>query len=179
MAWVEVVLLEMKGAHLRVSVQGKMLRHVPTDVDDPPLQQIWVRRKGMKAYPIAINILAVVWGTKRHTAVLRHPIPRLTERSLSIEEARVTSVPSTTIERKMLGAVFEHQLGLRAVFADDVMITKCERPYSLPLENHCPTKIAYRPQTAVLVSCMPCVLVDILQYGKSSKKNCFKFGSVY
>ena len=28
----------------------------------------------------------------------------------------------------MLGAVFEHQLGLRAVFADDVMITKCERP---------------------------------------------------
>ena len=29
----------------------------------------------------------------------------------------------------MLGAVFEHQLGLRAVFADDVMITKCERPY--------------------------------------------------
>ena len=47
---------------------------------------------------------------------------------MSIEEARVTSVPSTTIERKMLGAVFEHQLGLRAVFADDVMITKCESP---------------------------------------------------
>ena len=60
MAWVEVVLLEMKGAHLRVSVQGKMLRHVPTDVDDPPLQQICFRRKGMKAYPIAINILAAV-----------------------------------------------------------------------------------------------------------------------
>ena len=59
-------------------------------------------------------------------------IPRLTERSLSIEEARVTSVPSTTIERKKLGAVFEHQLGLRAVFADDVMITKCERPV-----HHC------------------------------------------
>ena len=56
MAWVEVVLLEMKGAHLRVSVQGKMLRHVPTDVDDPPLQQIWVKRN----YPIAINILAAV-----------------------------------------------------------------------------------------------------------------------
>ena len=60
MAWVEVVLLEMKGAHLRVSVQGKMLRHVPTDVDDLPLQQIWVRRKGLRAYPIAINILAAV-----------------------------------------------------------------------------------------------------------------------
>ena len=57
-------------------------------------------------------------------------IPRLTERSLLIEEATVTSVPSTTIERKMLGAVFEHQLGLRAVFAHDVMITKCERPIS-------------------------------------------------
>ena len=33
----------------------------------------------------------------------------------------------------MLGAVFEHQLGLRAVFADDVMITKCERP----IQNNC------------------------------------------
>ena len=32
----------------------------------------------------------------------------------------------------MLGAVFEHQLGLRAVFADDVMITKCERPIGWP-----------------------------------------------
>ena len=39
-----------------------------------------------------------------------------------------------------------------------------------PLENNCPTKIAYRPQTAVLRSCMTCVLVDILQSGKHLRR---------
>ena len=97
MAWVEVVLLEMKGAHLRVSVQGKMLRHVPTDVDDPPLQQIWVRRKGMKAYPIAINILAAVWGTKRHTAVLRHPT---TDGALTVDRRSKSNFSSKYHDRK-------------------------------------------------------------------------------
>ena len=97
MAWVEVVLLEMKGAHLRVSVQGKMLRHVPTDVDDLPLQQIWVRRKGMKAYPIAINILAAVWGTKRHTAVLRHPT---TDGALNVDRRSKSNFSSKYHDRK-------------------------------------------------------------------------------
>ena len=46
----------------------------------------------------------------------------------------------------MLGAVFEHQLGLRAVFADDVMITKCERPILAVLLNLC----------TIFHACTPC-----------------------
>ena len=70
---IKALLLKVQGSYLGVSIQRRMLRHVPADVHDPALQQIGDRQERVKANSLSIvDVLPAVRRIFWYIAVLRH-----------------------------------------------------------------------------------------------------------
>ena len=112
---VKALLLKVQGAYLGVSIQRKMLRHVPADVHDPALQQIGVRRERVKANSLSIvAVLPAVRRTFWHTAVLRHDSVEEKTKSTPTFTKQLTSKNNFESDKPLSlrsSGNFEHQLG--------------------------------------------------------------------